>query len=298
MGKTYRQLEAKVRRRVTRPVLQELEREVKKKVGKLWATRKGRNFVREQLVLALYKDLQNKGYNTVHNDTHAWTRCSSKTLRHNTKIVREAAAVWAMKQIKLGDSRSWNRAAEGLDVEGPAAASNLWLDSVDLPKEGKRTTSRSGPDWSWKVNGPGRRYMCLSDGRGRARQLWGGYSPKVFDGSFVELFVAWFKKHLLGGVIVADQHFEWGKKHLRNPKFLTPFKTPGEPKDDAKGLPTLTKEQKGYNRSVRTARARVETVFGCMTKKFRCLQHPWRESDEQLDNVVKLAAGLVTVQAN
>ena len=43
-------------------------------------------------------------------------------------------------------------------------------------------------------------------------KMWGGYSPKVFDGNFLELFWDFFEEDLKGAGIVADNHFEWGQR--------------------------------------------------------------------------------------
>jgi hypothetical protein len=44
--------------------------------------------------------------------------------------------------------------------------------------------------------------------------MWGGYSPKVYDGDFVELFAEWFEENLSSAGVISDQHFEWGKNAL------------------------------------------------------------------------------------
>jgi hypothetical protein len=111
--------------------------------------------------------------------------------------------------------------------------------------------------------------MVLRDGKGKIRKMWGGYSLKVFDGHFLELFKKWFENKLNGVGVIADQHFEWGK-NLKNVKFFTahhePYfsrntTTPDED-DDAVDLITLTKDQQSYNNALYKLRARVELSFG------------------------------------
>jgi hypothetical protein len=58
------------------------------------------------------------------------------------------------------------------------------MDSSDFPMQRRGKTSRKDPDWSYKLNRPGRRYMFLRDEKGKIRKIWGGYSPKVYDGEF------------------------------------------------------------------------------------------------------------------
>ena len=37
--------------------------------------------------------------------------------------------------------------------------------------------------------------MAMTDAKGRMHRLWGGYSPKVYDSDFLELFKPWFEKN-------------------------------------------------------------------------------------------------------
>lgn len=84
----------------------------------------------------------------------------------------------------------------------------------------------------------------------------------------------------------ADQHFEWGKKNLKNSKFLTPIKKPANKGRHGKNLRVLTKREKAYNSAFHSAHVRVENVFGHMEAKFECLRKVWREDDNQLDTVI------------
>ncbi len=192
------------------------------------------------MILALYKYLLNCGYNRLHAETHSWHGMGVKTIQHNTTIIFESLREWAQDQIKEGTSQDWNRAARRLQLDGCVSKANLWMDSTDIATGGRRTVKRSSPNWSFKKNRPARRYMFLSDGRCRARGLWGGYSPKVYDGTFLELFQDTFKKNSKGAVIVADQHFVNGNKLFTDPKFLTPKKEPAKPNSAAKNLKVLT----------------------------------------------------------
>jgi len=59
-------------------------------------------------------------------------------------------AGWARKQIKLGVSADWNAAACGTKQAGEVRGTNLWLDSTNLAKVGRPTTSRKSYAWSFK----------------------------------------------------------------------------------------------------------------------------------------------------
>jgi hypothetical protein len=198
MVKTAAELEKAVKTRIRAPILNSLKQHVNKNHGNLWAKKKGINFVDDQLILALYKYLFNCGYNRLNSETHSWHGMGVKSLQHNTTVIFESLREWAQDQVKQGTSQDWNRAARHLQLTGCVAKANLWQDPTDIATEGRRTIKRSSPEWSFKKNRPGRRYMVLSDGLCRVRGMWGGYIPKVYDGTFLELFKDTFKKNFKG----------------------------------------------------------------------------------------------------
>ena len=135
--------------------------------------------------------------------------------------------------------------------------------------------------------------MILRNGRGRIRKLWGGYSLKVFDEHFLEIGKRWFEKRLAGAGVVADQHFEWGKKNFKKVKFYTTHHEPRfnrknttkEEDDDneedeeyfeATDLTTLTKKQQSFNSALYKLRARVEMPFGESKTMFALLRTHWK----------------------
>ena len=81
------------------------------------------------------------------------------------------------------------------------------MESTDLKLAGKKKIGRKRSKWSYKANGPGRRYMILREGKGIIRRIWGGYSPKRHDGTFLSDNKEELDNSLVGGVILADNHF-------------------------------------------------------------------------------------------
>ena len=65
------------------------------------------------------------------------------------------------------------------------------------------------------MNRPGHRYMFVRDGKGRIVKIWGGYCPKIQDGSFLEAHKEEFKTSVRDAVIIADNHFSKGKNFLK-----------------------------------------------------------------------------------
>lgn len=68
----------------------------------------------------------------------------------------------------------------------------------------------------------------------------------------------------------------------------------GQPRSK-KAIP-LTMKQCKYNAAVKGLRARVENTFGELKAKFEALRKPWGETDEQLDDLMFLAAGICNAE--
>ena len=137
----------------------------------------------------------------------------------------------------------------------------------------------------------------LRDGHGRIRKVWSGYSPKIYDGSLLELNREWFEENLVNAGVIADQHFEWGKKNFKKVKFYIPIKRPSQGKRKrGDRIPKLTKKEQRYNNAVHKARARMEDFFGRIKTMFTSLREPWGERDEQMDFLVRIAIGIYNTQ--
>jgi len=153
--------------------------------------------------------------------------------------------------------------------------------------------------------------MIICDGRGKVVQMWGGYSPKVFDGEFISLQRQWLETHLKGAGVVADQHFEAGK-NVRGVKFFTKMRkndssdeseasdsdsdSSVEISQDLRDLRLHTKKEKSYNKVLYKLRARVEIPFGEMRTIFEILNKHWRESKNALDEFMWVVVGVLNAR--
>ena len=104
----------------------------------------------------------------------------------------------------------------------------LWIDSTDFGHEKKEGESTQDPDWSYKCNKPGGRYMLLIDGKSRVRKMWAGYEPKLWDGGFVKVMKDWFTEFLSGAGVLGDGHFAWASDHVPSIEWYTPKKEGGQ----------------------------------------------------------------------
>lgn len=266
---------------------------VKANPPRLWASQQPRNFLERNVTLALYKDISGIGYKRLHQMVDIGSTWTHKCFTHNVQVLRPLMKQWAATKTHLGSLEDWNAAARNVSADRVLKLPTLWIDSSDWALQKWKGCSKKGPYWSYKRNKPARRFMFLQDGKSRIRKMWGGYSPKVHDGIWLELHKAWFEKRLKGARILGDNHFDWGTKHISDPIFLTPVKKPSKKrKRDQEDIEVLTSQQKKWNRAVHAARARVETPFGIFQTLFGALKNPWPEDESQLECLVFIAAGV------
>lgn len=264
----------------------------------LWGDHK----VEDVVLLAMYKDLYGFGYRAIEERINFGYKITHHSLEHNIPLIRECLRGWAETVIVPGNSTEWKAARSGLKLGSKVNDGNLWMDSTDFPVSGKVSTSRKSPRWSFKLNGPGRRYMMVFDAKGCAKFIWGGYSPKRHDSDTLGIIRQQMESDFRGGVVIADNHFRSGSKHFVSVKFHTNYalkesgkkrKRNEDPFEDT--VDNITRDQARYNEQHQAARARVESPFGSVKKKWVSLDQPWNESDEQLDCAVFVAVACLVV---
>ena len=290
-------LEDEVQTKIGTRSLLEIVAFVTQKQPTLWGSQQGGDFVKINVMLILYKDLHAIGYGRVLKMCRLPISFSQVSFQHNARIIRPIFKQWAATVINLGDSVAWNVAKRRCDFPDGLTSTNLWIDSSDFSIQCPSGPRRKNPYYSHKNLGLARRYMMLADARGHIRKIWGGYSPKVYDGHFLEIHREWIEANLAGGVVVGDCHFSAGRNMFKNVSFLTPHAKKRIPRNvDGEGLVQLTKEQKKWNASLAHVRARIEQPFGWMKSTFKCLNQKWAEEPTQQDNVVWLAAAVLNIK--
>lgn len=313
---TWPGLENTVKAKIGERAYSSLIRYVKKNRPSLWGREQPRGFLRKANAVALFKELENVGYCQLEQRLNIGVEMKHNSLSHNQKEFRHRWKNWAVEHIVLGDLATWRAAARRIRILKKFPLGLLWLDSSDFAQQKGRGRGKKSAFWSFKLNSPGRRYSFLMDAKGKVLKIWGGYSPKVYDGTFLNLQQEWFETHLRGAGIFADQHYASASKDFSRVTFYCPFKqqphlsvreeeeqriSDDEDEDDMPMIPegddvvdlqTLTKEQRSWNKAQRAMRARVEPPFGLMKPKWKSLQVPWAEEDHDQDCVVWLAAAV------
>jgi len=162
------------------------------------------------------------------NNIHFDYLISKRSLRTNVSRMRAIIFAWAESHCEIGDVGDWSYQARHTTllftkVYHTKADSNLWIDSSDfIIKNVGHYTPRS-PEWSFKENKPGRRFMVVTDARLRVRKIWRGYSPKVHDGTFLANNIDYFEQFFTDAVFLGDNHFSRGRNLSQHFKFHTNY---------------------------------------------------------------------------
>lgn len=276
-------------------ILEEIHPFIDQLEPKLWGKQRPEDFLMICLELTIYKDLTSTSFGILASATHKWLEASSKSLRHNAQVLRPLLKDWAKTVIKLGSYSSRKRAASKVHFKKPVHGVTLWLDSTDFALARYHKGDKKGLWWSFKLNSRGMRFMVMADAKGEIRKLWGGYSPKLYDGDWLKCQEEWITTHLSHDVVIADGHFSWGRDKSSTikgfPKVLVNY-TDRKGTGDMEGVSMLTKEQKKFNIAHAHARARIELPFGQLTTTWKAFNIKWQEPEEQLSCLVWFAFGV------
>jgi hypothetical protein len=244
------------------------------------------------VLVTLYKDCYAVGQNQLYEEVKTWILCSPRSLRHNVHVLRFVHKKWVQSVVTLSNLTTWRRLAAELNLAGTVKGACLWIDSFDVPLSGVSKTSKKDPSWSYKLNLPGQRFMALLDARGQFRALWGGYSPKIYDGDFLKIQSQFIEDKLQGAVILADNHFSYSQTAFNGVKFITTISRPRGRSASLEGAQTLTQEQETHNRELASACAHVENSFGHVVGIFNALRTAWHEDESQHNAAVWTAVGI------
>ena len=94
--------------------------------------------------------------------------------------------------------------------------------------------------------------MVVSDAFRRIREIWGPYSPKIYDGTRLEQHKSEIMTKFGNEVIIADNHFSWGRDHVEQgwAKFYVNYPQPQKESDGSTST-VLTRERQRYNKASR-----------------------------------------------
>ena len=257
---------------------------------------------RDMTYLCLYHVITGHGFNQIAFDLEYPYMINHNSLGYNIMSIRKVLGDWGAAKIKPGNLAAWKLAASDCNLPPSVNDTLLWIDSTDVQIEGRRKFSKKSSEWSYKLNAPGVRYMTVRDGDGCFVNVWGGYSPKVHDGTFLDICKSEFLRLFDGSCIIGDNHFSRGKKIFKNRiKFHTNYAIRTKEKkrlgvdEDCDYVDNITKANQKYNSDHQDARARVENPFGWAKEKFPLLDSAWRESVEHLDHMMLFSFGLYNV---
>jgi DDE superfamily endonuclease len=265
--------------------------------SRLWGIDQTDGFLSHSLTLALYKDLFGDGYAKILSSVDVGFKTSPKSLQHNTCIIRGALFAWALSVIEVGTAEDWNSKKHFLSKKPGLDKVNLLIDSSDFRLPGRSSVSKKDPSWSYKLNSPAQRYQVVCDASLQVRGIWGGYSPKIYDGHWVNMMKHTLVKEYSGARILGDCHYETGNSAISSiggqgeVQFFTAFPKPRGRKskrDKSEGKKSLTAAQKKWNKSCSHTRGRMEEPFSHVKQKWKAL-NLFLDGEEQQNYLVFIA---------
>ena len=139
----------------------------------------------------------------------------------------------------------------------------LWTDSTEYRVKGKRKMSKYDDYYSYKVSGPGRKFLTILDGKTRSIFVFGPYAPRLPDSTILSMHRKKLEKLYPNQVIIGDGHFTVAARSLKQIKVLCPFILSGRPKIrfGEKVFKSLSPDQKKFNNTIAQVRGRVESPF-------------------------------------
>jgi hypothetical protein len=271
---TYSIAEVKsfLERRIKPEIVDQMASYVTANNPNLWGTDKPRRFSRDMVILTLYKDLTNFGYDRIADEVDLNYTFLHNSLQHNVQVIREVLKKWGKQYIVVGKLSDWKAASRRANFPSPLSDVNLFIDSTDIPIKHTPCRGPTSDHWSGKIGSPAHRYVMISDAKGKILKVWSGYSPKLYDAHFVALNKDVLEENFHGGTFIADAHFRSARNELEGVTIHTPFFLPsdeGQDEDDEEDKPIidLTKVKKNYNSKLYKIRSRVERPFANLKKR-------------------------------
>ena len=209
---TLQAVTKKIVGKLTRPIVQDLLAYVIDSKPKLWGARQPRHYVSVMVILTLYHDLEAVGWQQIQQTQHLPFPVAHNSLHHNAKVIRRVLYYWAMQHIVPGSPTDWTAAAHHTKFATCVSDATLVIDSFDLPiqKKGKLRGSKT-PYWSGKLKKPGWRFMVIVNTMMHVQYMSLGYSPKIYDGHWLQAREDVIENDFQHGVFLADGHFHEGE---------------------------------------------------------------------------------------
>ena len=160
------------------------------------------------------------------------------------------------------------------------------IDSTDFKIKGFHHIPKTNKLWSYKLNGPGRRYQLLTDGNGVPLKIWGGYSPKVYDGHWIPLHRRWLNHNLRGCYLFGDSHYWSAQDDLDQVTLIATMPKTVKPKHGVATVGTTTimvndDDFKLQQKVVHPNSTKCRTSFWSDESNFQCIHQKnprWRET--------------------
>ena len=283
--------EKKIRTALGSTTLDDMYDSINFKPKQIWAAERPNDENKAVILITLMKDVEGLSYKELKERVAPWFNQSNMSIQHNVKTGRKKLRKWAKSILKPTSRHQRQKLASTAHRASPCEDVTLWVDSTDFAISGKRSVRRKDPRWSHKLKAPGRRWMVMMDAKTRAQFIAGPYHPTVYDGHIFLRNATEIEKLFPGETCVGDTHYGTVNSAMTNFAMVAPVSAAGRPKivEGKKAKLKLSDEEQERNDAIAGVRARVESPFGWIDRKFSALCMPFRESEDQHNCLVRTA---------
>ena len=303
MTASSRRLTSFLHRHLSEKIVTSFQDYVKTSKPRLWGLNKKDHLRKLAVKIALFKDCKGISYQDLKDRLPSSIKWSKHTLQHNQKLIRYNMEEWADQVMTRAQLDMYLNSSTRQGNKKMRKKSVLLLDSSDFGLVGKYHTQKTNKLWSYKLNGPGRRYQLLTDANGVPIKIWGGFSPKLYDGHWLSAKRNWFEKRLNGAVVLADCHYWSAQDEFKKCTLMPVMPKTIKPKHGMvrvgnKNINVSCLMWKREQMEIKKLRSNVERPFGQMKIMFKVLSNIFRDKESQLDCLVKFAAACVQMKSS
>lgn len=285
---TYNSLKTYVEQHIGEWIVKKILREIKLTKDELWGLVKTRSWAAKTIYVTLYHDLENPSYLSLTNRVVRFYKLTSRSLKRNVHYCRHKLKAWGKSVCTVVPSSTLQKNGIMFHSHYFTGKVTLWTDTTDIRVTGKDRMSRYDPNYSYKVSGPGRKFLTIHDAQMRSIFCFGPFGPKTYDSDIMLIYMKKIEKLYPRQVIIGDGHFTVAARMFKKTRIITNFVRSGRPTivNGEKIGRMLTPHQSKHNQNIIKIRGRVESPYGYLKTKFKSLNTIFRESDKQLKCVL------------
>ena len=138
-------------------------REIKFQKYELYVIKPTKQRIKQSIIICIYRDLTNISQNKLLKQICKWYHMSLRSFQHNLNKSRSKLKNWADNVLKPPSMNQLKKSAKTISMPRSCQSVLLWADTTEFRMLGKCKGPSKVDRWSFKVNGPGRKFLILSE---------------------------------------------------------------------------------------------------------------------------------------